>query len=164
MRLFDIAQEYVQLLQLVDAGELSADDVKDTLESINAEFDVKARNCMMVVRQLQADEDGIKKEIDRLTALKKSISSSSENLIDYIKAGMEATSKDKLDLGLFKLTLKVATKAVEVVDESQIPAKYFRVIPESKVVDKVALSKDLKDEIEITGAKLVDGKRALLIK
>lgn len=164
MRLYDIAQEYNQLLQMVDAGELSADDIKDTLESISAEFDVKARNCIMVVRQLESDSDGIAKEIDRLKSLQKSIDNSQSNLVDYVKSGMLSVGKDKLDLGIFKLTLRAATKAVEVTDESKIPALYFRVIPESKAVDKSLISAALKDGFEIEGAKLIDGKRALMIK
>lgn len=35
MRLYDIAQEYTQLLRMVDDGELTAEMVADTLESIN---------------------------------------------------------------------------------------------------------------------------------
>lgn len=164
MRLYDIAREYLQVLQLVDAGELTEEMVKDTLESINAEFDVKALNCLMAVKQLQADSDGIEKEIDRLKSLRKQADDGAERLIEYIKTQMIATDKDKIDLGLFKITLKAASKAVEVFDEAKIPAKYWRVIPESKVVDKSAIASALKNNDLIEGAKLVDGKRALLIK
>ena len=163
MKLYEIANEYVQILQLVEAGELTQDQIADTLESIGAEFDDKVRTCMMVVRQLQSDSNGIGAEIDRLKSLQKSIDSSAEGLIEYIKSGMLATGKDRLDLGLFKLTLRTPTKAVNIIDESKLPAKFFRVIPESKVVDKVALAAELKIG-DIDGAELIDGKRSLLIK
>ncbi len=164
MRLYDIAQEYNQLLQMVDAGELTAEDIKDTLESIGAEFDVKARNCVMVVRQFESDSAGIDKEIERLKMLQKSVDNSSERLLDYIKSGMVSVGKDKLDLGLFKLTLKAAAKAVEVTDEKKIPALYFREVPATKAVDKALIKSALSDGFAIEGAKLVDGKRALIIK
>lgn len=163
MRLYDIAQEYAQLLQMVDVGQLTQEMVADTLESIGAEFDDKARNCMMIVRQMQSDSAGVSAEIDRLKALQKSIDSSADNLLDYIKAGMLSTGKDKLDLGLFKLTLRQPTKAVSVIDESLIPEAFFRIIPESKAVDKTALASALKLGA-VDGAVLVDGKRSLMVK
>lgn len=164
MRLYDIAQEYLQILQLVECGELTAEAVKDTLEAINAEFDFKAKNCLMVVKQLQSDSDGIQKEIDRLKNLQKTADYGAERLIEYIKDGMIAIEKEKMDLGIFKLTLKAPTKAVEVLDESKIPSQYFRIIPESKDVDKTAIAAALKNNEVIHGVQLADGKRALLIK
>jgi hypothetical protein len=163
MKLYDIAQEYNEILRLVDAGELTQEMIADTLESIGAEFEAKARNCMMIVSQLDSDSDGIKTQIDRLKALQKSVDNSRENLVDYIKEQMISIGSERLDLGIFKLTVRAATKAVNVLDESKIPEQYWRVIPESKVVDKSALSAALKIGI-VDGAELVDGKRALLIK
>ncbi len=163
MRLYDIAQEYNQLLQLVDAGELTPEMVKDTLESINAEFDAKALNCMMVVAQLDSDSEGIGKQIDRLKTLQKSIDSSRENLVEYVKEQMITIDKDKLDLGLFKLTLRKATVQLGDIDESKVPAKFWVTIPESKRLDRVALLAVRKIE-EIDGVSLGESKRSLQIK
>lgn len=164
MKLYEIANNYQQVLQLAEAGELDEQTVKDTLESISGEFADKARNCMMIVRQLESDSSGIKAEIDRLKSLQDQTDKSVESLKDYIKFGMEAVGSDKLDLGLFKLTLKAPAKAVEIYEERAIPDDYFAVIPETKRPDKSLISKALKDGFEVPGAKLVDGKRALLIK
>ncbi len=163
MKLYDIAQEYNQLLHLVDAGELTAEMVKDTLESINAEFDAKALNCMMVVAQLDSDSEGIGKQIDRLKALQKSIDNSRENLVEYVKEQMLAIDKDKLDLGLFKLTLRKATVQLGEIDEAKVPAKFWVTIPESKRLDRAALLAVRKIE-EIDGVELGESKRSLQIK
>ena len=163
MRLYDIAQEYNQLLQLVDNGELTAEMVADTLESINAEFDAKALNCMMVVAQLDSDSSGIDGQIARLKMLKSSIDSSRENLVEYVKAGMLAVDKDKLDLGLFKLSIRKATVQLGAVDESKVPAKFWVTIPESKRLDRAALLAVRKLE-EIEGVELGESKRSLQIK
>lgn len=164
MKLYEIANNYQKVLQLAESGELDDQTAKDTLESISGEFSEKAKNCMMIVRQLEADGAGIKSEIDRLKLLQEQTEKSAESLKDYIKAGMESVGSDKLDLGLFKLTLKAPSKAVEIVDSNLIPADYWRVVPETKAVDKSLLSTMMKNGKEIPGAKLIDGKRALLIK
>lgn len=164
MKLYEIANEYQQLLNLANAGEIDSDAVRDTLESLSAEFDDKARNCMMIVRQLEANSAAIKSEIDRLKALQSSVDNSAESLKDYIKQNMESTGRDKLDLGLFKLTLKAPAISVDVIDADSIPGEYWRVIPETSAVDKPLIAKMLKLGKEIPGAKLVAGKRALLVK
>lgn len=163
MKLYDIAQEYNKLLHLVNDGELTADMVKDTIEAIHGEFDVKALNCMMVVAQFDSDSEGIGKQIDRLKALQKSIDSSRENLVEYVKAQMLAIDKDKLDLGLFKLSIRKATVQLGEVDEEKVPAKFWVVIPESKRVDRAALLAARKLE-EIEGVTLGESKRSLQIK
>lgn len=164
MKLYEIANNYQQVLQLAEAGELDEQTTKDTLESIGGEFADKARNCMMIVRQLESDAAGIDTEIDRLKSLRNQTDKSIESLKDYIKFGMEATNCEKLDLGIFKLTLKAPSKAVEIFDESLLPTDYFVVVPETKRPDKSMISKAIKDGIDVSGAKLIDGKRALLIK
>lgn len=164
MKLYEIANSYQHVLQLAEAGQLDEQTVKDTLESISGEFADKARNCMMIVRQLESDSAGIKAEIERLKSLQSQTDNAAESLKDYIKYGMETTGCEKLDLGIFKLTLKAATKAVEIFDESALPQDFFVVVPETKRPDKALISKAIKDGVDVSGAKLIDGKRALLIK
>lgn len=164
MRLYDIAQEYIQLLRMVDDGELTVEMVADTLESINAEFDIKARNCMMVVAELDKDLAGLQVQIDRLTSLKKSTESSRENLVEYVKNNMLQINKDNIDLGLFKLSIRAATKQLpDEIDESLIDDNFFVVVPESKRIDRRALLAEVKIH-PIAGIELVDSKRSLTIK
>jgi hypothetical protein len=167
MKLYEIAENYTQLIQMADNGELSEQSLNDTLESLGGEFKDKAKNCMMLVKQFEGNQLSICAEIDRLLALKSNYLKSSESIKDYIKNCMTASGQDKLDLGLFKLTLKKPSKVADIISESEIPDKYWRDIPASKKLDKASLLKDLKvlDENEtISGAKLCNGKRALLIK
>lgn len=164
MKLYEIANNYNHVLQLAEDGGLDDQTAKDTMEAISGEFDVKAKNCMMIVKKLESDAAGIKAEIDRLKSLQEQANKSIDSLKDYIKSGMEAMGSDKLDLGIFKLTLKAPTKAVEITDTSLIPADYWRVVPETKAVDKALIATMIKTGKEVPGANLVDGKRALLIK
>lgn len=164
MRLYDIAQEYIQLLRMVDDGELTAEMVADTLESINAEFDIKARNCMMVVAELDKDLAGIQVQIDRLTALKKQVDASRENLVEYVKNGMLTTGKEKLDLGLFKLSIRAATKQLPAeIGADLVPLDCYTIIPQEWRIDRRKLLAHCKIN-PIEGIELVDSKRSLTIK
>lgn len=163
MKLYEISNEYRELLNLVDDGELTSDQIADTIDAIEAEFEIKARQCVAVIKELEGAAMVAKAESDRLVKLAISYSNSAVSMKDYLKANMEATGKEKLDLGIFKLTMKKCSQVVAVDDERKIPANYWRVIPETRQVDKRSLLTDLKNG-PIDGAHLEDGKPALLIK
>lgn len=163
MKLYEIKDEYRGLLSLAEDGELTAEAIADTLEAIEAEFTDKARSCVMVLKELEAGASAAKAESERLKALADSRAAQAERLKEYIADNMKAIEKDKLDLGIFALTLKKAAPVVDVLDESVIPERFFVTVPETKRLDKRALLADLKDG-EIPGAALKDGKCALIIK
>jgi len=163
MKLYEIANEYRELLAMVEDGELSADDIADTLEAMDASFEDKARNCLMVMKELEAAASGAKAEADRLSALASSRKAQAEKLKEYVSENMQSTNKDKMDLGIFALTLKKATKVVDVKDESSIPKTYFVEVPATEKLDKASLLAALKVG-PVDGAELKDGKRALIIK
>lgn len=163
MKLYDIRNDYLGLLALAEDGELTHDAIADTVEALDHEFEDKARNCMMVVKHLEGQAEVAKKEYERLKALSDSYAKQSDSLKDYVRLNMQALEKDKMDLGIFKLTLKKPTMTAEVLDESKVPGDYFTVVPETKKLDKRALLSDLKNG-PVEGAELKEGKRALLVK
>lgn len=167
MKLYEIAESYQQLIDLADAGELDDKSLKDTLESIDGEFKIKLKNCLMVMKQFDGNIESIDSEIKRLSALKSNYKRSSESLKSYMSECIEKSNQDKYDLGLFKVTLKKAVKVLEIVNEEEIPDEYWEEIPASRKLDKRLLLKSIKDLDEnesIVGAKIADGKRSLLIK
>jgi len=74
---------------------------------------------------------GFDVQIERLKALKKQADTNRENLVEYVKNGMLTIGKDKIDLGLFKLSIRAATKQLpEIIDESILSDEFFVVVPE----------------------------------
>lgn len=164
MRLYDIAAEYEQLLKMVEREELTEEMISDTLESIEAEFNAKALNCMNVVSELNKELAGIDVHINRLKALEKQVESSRDNLIEYVKNSILSIGKDSLNLGLYKLSIRAATKQLPAeINESLVDDKFFIVVPESKRIDRRALLAEVKIN-PIAGIELVDSKRSLTIK
>lgn len=163
MRLFDIAEEMKGLQSLVDSGEMTANDIKDTLEGVEASFDDKCRATLKVRQALLGDVAAIDNEIARLNELKKAPQNSADRLAEYLKDTMIAVEKDKLDLGIFRVTLRKASMQLGSVDESKIPEMYFQHIPETKKLDKRALLAAVKNG-DTDCVKLIEGKRGLVIK
>lgn len=164
MRLYEMANEFKNVRELFECGDIDEQTMKDTLEFVGLPFNEKLKNCLMLMREFEASSAALEAEIDRIKSLQANANKSAESLKKYIAECLELSGTDKVDLGLFKITLKAPTKAVEVFDDSILPADYFVIVPESKRPDKALIDKALKDGFDVSGAKLVDGKRALLIK
>lgn len=163
MKLYELKDEYHNLLALVEDGQLTQEQIADTLDSVNHDFEEKVRNCLMMVKHLEGQQATAKAEFERLKALSDSYGNQAEKLKEYVRGNMESLDKDKLDLGIFKVTLKKPSQTLGLVDESKIPETYYKIIPETKQLDKRLLLADLKQS-PIEGVELRDGKRALLIK
>jgi hypothetical protein len=163
MKLYEITNDMRELQALAENGELSAEDIADTLEGLEGAFDAKAEAALKVRQSMLGDVAAIDKEISRLVDLKKAPENSAERLSEYIKSNMMALDKDKIDLGVFKLTLKKSSVKLGSIDESKVPAEFWALIPESFKVDKRALLKAAK-ESPIDGVELGESSRALIIK
>lgn len=164
MKLYEISEQFKKVEDLFDSGQIDETTFNDTMQSIDMEFNDKLRNCLMIKSGIESDIIAISCEIQRLKSLVEMKEKNAQGLEDYIKLNMEASSKDKIDLGIFKVTLRAPTKALKVHDETKIPEQYFRVIPEKREPDKSMITQALKNGVEIEGAELVDGKRGLIIK
>ena len=161
--LYELTNELNGLNYLVDNGDLTVDDVADTVEALNLEFEDKVKGCLMARQNLVGKCAAIESELSRLTALAKSKNNQIDSISEYIKSNMIETGTNKLDLGIFVVTIKKASKKLGDIDEDKIPSRYFKVIPESKKLDKRALLSDAKKE-DIEGVELADSERGMTIK
>jgi len=161
--LYKITDELRELQAMCDADYLCADDIEDTMVSLKWEFDKKIEACLQV-RQSQLNEViNIDAEIERLTKLKKVPQGNAEWLGHYIKNNMVSRKLDKLDAGLFKLTLRKPTRKLGELNEALIPATYFIEVPATRKLDKRKLLSDAKT-FDVLGATVIDSERSLTIK
>ena len=163
MKLYEITESVKQLQAMADSGELSEEDIEDTLEALEGEFELKAESVLKVRQSMLAKVVVIEKEIERLMELKKAPENSAGHLGDYIKNNMISLNKDKLDLGIFRVTLKKPSVKLGSVDESKLPDTFFNVIPEQRKLDRSSLLRAAKSE-HIEGVELCETERALIIK
>lgn len=164
MKLYDIASQFDEISELVSSGVFAESEVKDTLDSINIEFETKLKNCIFILKSLKNDIDAIDNEIERLKNLKKSKESNHAFFESYIIESMKKAGKLKSDLGIFSVALRKPTKVVNIIDESMIPWHLLEVIPESTRPNKKAINEVIDAGNEVPGAIIEDGKTALLIR
>lgn len=164
MKLYDIAAQFEEISELISSGVFSESEVKDTLDSINIEFETKLKNCVILIKALKNDINIIDDEIDRLKQLKKSKESNHAFFESHIIESMIKAGKSKSDLGIFSVSLRKPAKVVNIIDESMIPWHLLEVIPESTRPNKKAIKEVIDAGNDVPGAIIEDGKTALLIR
>lgn len=154
MNLYELTDNYLKVLELIEAGEENLDD---TLESINDTIEVKAENYAKIIRNLEGNVNMLKAEIERLNSRKKSIEGNIDRLKENLKQAMILTGKEKIKTGLFNITVANNPVALNVFDESKIPENFFT-YETIKKMDKAKIKDLLKAGLVIEGAALIQGK------
>jgi outer membrane murein-binding lipoprotein Lpp len=98
----DFSELFSQLDDIIENEELTADEREelsqawfDTLEMIEAEFEDKAENIAVFVKELAAEADALKKEENALAARRKSREKTIERLKSYLLRSMEQVNLKK---------------------------------------------------------------------
>lgn len=152
--LYNLTNDYLALQEMAQNAE-TAEDMKaleDTISSIADAIEVKGENYAKLIKCLDADNEGIQKEIKRLQNVKKA----NENLANRLKANMDESLKaigsDNLKCGTFTFSYR-KTKSVEILDLDALPSDYKAI--EYKP-DKNAIKKAINDGEPVAGAALVE--------
>ena len=149
--LYELTGIYQQIYDM----DMDDETKQDTLESIDwtEDYENKVENYIKVMKNLDADIEARKNEIDRLKKLNDADNSKKERMKNDLAASMELTGHEKVDTTLFKVSFR-KSEAVEV-DDLLLPGAYKVATWKA---DKKRLKEDLKNGLEILGAELVERK------
>nr|DAM88630.1 MAG TPA: resistance protein [Caudoviricetes sp.] len=149
--LYELTGIYQQIYDM----DMDDETKQDTLESIDwtEDYENKVENYIKVMKNLDADIEARKNEIDRLKKLNDADKSKKERMKSDLATSMELTGHEKVDTTLFKVSFR-KSEAVEV-DDLLLPEAYKVATWKA---DKKRLKEDLKNGLEILGAELVERK------
>lgn len=141
-KLYEIKNEFNELLLMADEQGLSLDDIKDTMDGIEFEFEEKADSTAKMIKTLIADADSVKAEKDRLAKRETALRNSADNLKKYLETMMLEVKKKKFKTTLFSFNIQKNPKTVKVEFEELLPKKYL--IKQPDKVNRKQLLDDLK--------------------
>lgn len=95
-KLYEIKSEFNELLLMADEQGLSLDDIKDTMDGIEFEFEEKADSTAKMIKTLIADADSVKVEKDRLAKRETALRNSADNLKKYLETMMLEVKKEEV--------------------------------------------------------------------
>lgn len=147
MRLYELAEQWDAVFNMMEDGETDEQVIFDTLESIEGEIEDKADNYAKMIRNLQASVDVLKAEEERLYYRRKSTENHIQRLKDNLQANLEFIGKTKFktDLFSFSVAKNGGKQPLSITDNlDEIPGKYL--IPQPPKVNNDAVRELLKEK------------------
>ncbi|MDE5965857.1 MAG: siphovirus Gp157 family protein [Lachnospiraceae bacterium] len=160
--LYEITGDYLRLLEMLEEDEsIDEQAFKDTLEGIDGEFEIKAEGYAKVIKELNAEAEKFKAEIERMTAKMNAVANNSARLKQHLYNSMKATGKTKFKTDLFSFGIRGngGLQPMEITDEQNIPKRYMKMIP-----DKDKIRKELEAGRELHFAVLKERGEHLSIR
>lgn len=167
MTIYEMTEEYMELLQLAEDPDVDQDVIADTLDALSGEIDDKADGYAKVIRQMEADIVGVKAEETRLSARRKVMENNVRHLKEHLMYAMAAVGKEKIKTELFNFTVRKNAASV-VMDEGyieNIPEEYL--IQQDPKIDRAKIKADLKagNNLELLdGIAHLEQSKSLMIK
>ena len=150
-RLVDLVGQWNEVFDMLQDPEVDEEVVRDTLEGIEGEIEVKADGYGSVIRNLEMEKAAIagrkaylKEIMDQITAMDKHLDNKIAWMKDNFKAAMIATGKDEEGIKTDKFTfkLKKAGGKQKLEKTGEVPENFKRVVYED---DDEKIREYLKD-------------------
>lgn len=155
MNIYEITGDILKLQEML-LEEPENEAIQDTLESLNGELETKAENYVKVIKNMQAEADAYKAEINRMSDRKKSIENGIERMKNALFNAMQVTETEKIKGDLFTISLRNgAPQLPQELDWHTVPVHYLK--EQEPKIDRVELLKAVKSG-EVTGIELVKGQ------
>ena len=167
MRLYEISNEYLSLLEAVENGDIPEEAIADTIESISSLFEDKADNIACLIKNLTAEAEAIKAEENNLAERRRAKEKRIDGLKTYLSEALCHAGYDKLETARNRISFR-KSESVSVADE----AKFIEWAAKNHVdlltykeptLNKTAIKKALASGEEIAGA-VIESKQNIQIK
>jgi hypothetical protein len=160
MNLFEISREYRDAADTLAEMDLDETTVRDTLESISGDLSTKAQNIGFVIKNMESTAEQIKAHAKAMLDRAKALENRASNVKQYLFDGMKLANVPKIETPFFKLAIRDNPAAVQIDDESLIPASYkTEPVPPLPAPDKSLIKKAILDGFEVPGCRLVRNQR-----
>lgn len=144
--LYELTGAFLELMGMLQDEDCDETCIMDTLESIEFEIEDKADGYAKIIKSLESNVEGLSKEVDRLTARKKTY----ENRIKWLKQNLEMcmreTGKRKFTTDLFSFGIQKnggKRKLIIDVDIENVPKQYR--IKQPDAIDGDSIREYLKE-------------------
>jgi hypothetical protein len=153
MNLYDLTNDFLQLQQMMEDPEIDSQLLEDTMEAIEGGFAYKLDQYARVIRNMESNLDGIKKEQERLQNKRNVMEGGIKRMKDAIQSSMEAIGSTNFKSDLFNFSIQKnggkTPIVLDVKDTSELPDELVKIKEEA---DLEAIRKLLENDPE-AGAK-----------
>lgn len=156
MNLFDLSNEYLQVLEMAEDPAVDPQAIADTMEAIEADIEDKADNYARIISQLNGDADALDAEIARLRARKQSIEGNADRLKKSLEEAMRRTGKVKFKTKLHSFGIQKNPPRCVIDNADEIPESFL--VAQAPKIDSAGILKALKAGAVYNFAHLEQGE------
>lgn len=157
MKLYEIPGTIRAALDCMEVDEETGEVLNaDDFNAVEIEAHEKLENTGLYVRELNAEADALKAEIERLTDRRRSLEKRSTFLKCLMLQGLDALGATKLKTPMVTISVRTS-KAVELDADALdvLPEGFIRIKREA---DKTAIKAALEGGFDVPGAHLVENR------
>ncbi len=159
--LYELTAEYRDFLDAVERGDIPDEAIADTLEAMQAEFDVAADNIATIIKTQAMLAQGERDEARRLTERARTRENRVKRMSEYLTAVMVSRDCKRRDLAHSVISVR-KSKAVEISNPSAF-VEWAETNGQDELLtfkepepNKTAIRKALEMGGEIEGVSLVE--------
>ncbi len=163
MKLYEVSRNILEFESLCESGQIPEEAIKDTLDSINMEFEEKADNIASLIKNNAAHSKALKEEANNLYKRANSKDKSNKFLSNYLLENMKLIEKMQIETNRNKINIRKNPESIELEINfiewaSKNNADHFLKYKEP-LPNKTAIKEALKSGDKIPFAKLVKNER-----
>lgn len=117
MKLYEYAESYRYLLDQVESGEYTEDDVKDTLEAIGICTAEAVEQVGKIILEADAGAAALKAEEDRVKVRRMAMERKEAALKEYLKNALEIMGERKIKTPLITVSIRKNPDSVQLTPQ-----------------------------------------------
>lgn len=119
MTLYGLTMDMIEISNMLNSGEFTEDDLRDTIEGIGKCWDDKAEAVLGLIKDFRADADAIRAEEKRLAERRKKKERNAERLERYLSEAMQALDMKKYESARHQVRF-ITSHPARITDEAAL--------------------------------------------
>lgn len=156
MTLYELTDNFRQVLEMAQDPNIDEQAIIDTLEAIGGEIEYKADGYAKVIKELESDVEKLTTEIMRLSDRRKTLQNNIKRMKKLLTVAMQETGKIKFKTDLFSFNVQKNPPTLIIDEGAEIPKEYY--IPQDPKLDTVRIKEMLKNGATLDFAHLEQGE------
>ena len=158
--LYQLTHQLRELNELADSDAFPVETLRDTLDAVEGEIEVKARNIGLLTRNIEATAHMIREAAKAMLTRAERLEKRSESIKAYLLYNCQASGISRIECPEFVISVRKNPPSVAIDDEAAIPAEYIvQPPPPAPRPDRDKIKRDIKAGIDVPGAHLLQTER-----
>lgn len=132
MTLYELTDEYKQLLEMMEDPDIDPQIITDTMEGVQGEIEIKAEGYIRVMKELEAEADKINNELKRLGNRWDSCQTNIKRLEESLLTTMQVMDKPKIQTEHFRLSIAKNGGLKPMKITGEVPPEFCKLEPDTK--------------------------------